>query len=310
MGFFFIDTSPPGIGHKLKVEKMKKILIASTALLASATVASADIAISGDGRMGITNTEAAGSPDNETQFNSRFRVSFTGSASTDMLEIGASIRADNAAAGAAGTAGNVFISGDFGKLSFGDVGSAHEGATGDLHGVGYANVVASNEMGYAPTDNTTARWDYSVNGLSIMASIGQPQASSQNDAMAVGLNYTVGGITIGVGSADDGLVEETSASIRGSFAGVGFAAIVLDRDNDPAESGEHGFSLSYAVDSNLTVSAFTRTEDRGGNANDLDYTGVGFSYDLGGAKLAGGFIDGGANGRGLDYMDLGLTFSF
>ena len=310
---------------------MKKVLFATTALIATAGVASADIGISGDGRMGIVNTEATGNSDNETQFNSRIRITFTASGTTDAgIEFGGSIRADNAAAtsnpvaltdangdgtidatggGINGQAGSVYVSGDFGKITMGDVGSAHESATGDLAGVGYT--MSKNEMGYAGGgDDEGVAWSYSVDNLTLYASMGQPQASSANNESGFGLSYSMAGVTLGVGTADDGTREETSASIRASVAGVGITAIIIDRDNDAAVSGETGLSLTYAVDSNLSVAAFTRSTENVGAA-DRDYTGVGFSMNLGGgATLAGGYTQGGGGSNSLDAMDLGLKFAF
>ncbi|MBF9025038.1 porin [Rhodobacterales bacterium HKCCD6035] len=301
---------------------MKKVLFATTALIATAGVASADIGISGDGRMGIVNTEATGNADNETQFNSRIRITFTASGTTDAgLEFGGSVRADNAPAtnasgstagtngGVNGQGGSVYISGDFGKVTMGDVGSAHESATGDLAGVGYT--MSSNEMGYAGGgDDEGVAWSYSVDNLTLYASMGQPQSSSANNESGFGLSYSMAGVTLGVGTADDGTTEETSASIRASVAGVGITAIIIDRNNDTSVSGETGLSLSYAVDSNLSVAAFTRSTENVGAA-DRDYTGVGFSMNLGGgATLAGGYTQGGGGSNSLDAMDLGLKFAF
>ena len=302
---------------------MKKVLFATTALIATAGVASADIGISGDGRMGITNTESATNVDNETQFNSRIRITFTASGTTDAgLAFGGSIRADNAGAtnetgtansatngGVNGKAGSVYVSGDFGKITMGDVGSAHESATGDLAGVGYT--MSSNEMGYAGGgDDEGVAWSYSVDNLTLYASMGQPNSSSASNESGFGLSYTMAGVTLGVGTADDGATEETSASIRASVGGVGITAIILDRDNDTATSGETGLSLTYALDSNLSVAAFTRSVEKV-SAADLDYTGVGFSLNLGGgATLAGGYTQGGGDGASLDAMDLGLKFAF
>jgi len=289
---------------------MKKVLFATTALIATAGVASADIGISGDGRMGIVNTEATGNNDNETQFNSRLRISFTASGTTDAgIAFGGGVRADNADDGAAGTGGSVYVSGDFGKITMGDVGSAHESATGDLAGVGYT--MSSNEMGYAGGGNDEGvAWSYTVDNLTLYASMGQPQASSANNESGFGLSYTMAGVTLGVGTADDGATEETSASIRATVGGVGITAIVMDRDNDTSVSGETGLSLSYAVDSNLSVAAFTRSTENVGAA-DRDYTGVGFSLNLGGgATLAGGYTQGGGGSNSLDAMDLGLKFAF
>ena len=272
--------------------------------------------------MGIVNTEATGNNDNETQFNSRIRITFTASGTTDAgLEFGGSVRADNAGAtnqtdsadgtngGVNGQAGSVYVSGDFGKITMGDVGSAHESATGDLAGVGYT--MSKNEMGYAGgTHDEGVAWSYSVDNLTLYASMGQPQTSSANNQSGVGLSYSMAGVTLGVGTADDGTTEETSASIRASVAGIGITAIIIDRDNDTSVSGETGLSLSYAVDSNLSVAAFTRSTENVGAA-DRDYTGVGFSMNLGGgATLAGGYTQGGGGSNSLDAMDLGLKFAF
>ena len=289
---------------------MKKVLFATTALIATAGVASADIALSGDGRMGIVNTESSSNVDNETQFDSRIRLTFSASGTTDAgLTFGGSARADNAAAAAGGTGGSVYVSGDFGKITMGDVGSAHESATGDLAGVGYT--MSKNEMGYiGGGDDEGVAWSYTVDNLTLYASMGQPQSASSSNESGVGLKYEVAGITLGIGMADDGATEETSASIRASVGGIGITAIVLDRDNDTTYSGETGLSLSYAVDSNLSVAAFTRSTEKVGAA-DLDYTGVGFSLNLGGgATLAGGYTSGGSDGASLDAMDLGLKFAF
>ena len=72
---------------------MKKVLFATTALIATAGVASADIAISGDGRMGIVNTETATAGDAEAKFDSRLRFTLTASGVTDGgLSFGGSAR--------------------------------------------------------------------------------------------------------------------------------------------------------------------------------------------------------------------------
>ena len=308
---------------------MKKVLFATSALIATAGVASADVSISGDGRMGIVNTESATAGAAETKFDSRLRFTLTASGVTDGgLSFGGSARIDHydentdiadpnrtsgngAIPGAAadrGTAGSVYVSGAFGKITMGDIDSAHEAATGDLHGVGYT--MSANEMGYAGGgDDEGVAYTYSVNGLTIFASMGQRNDASANDESAVGFSYNMNGITIAAGMADDGAVEESSLAISGTVGGIGLKAVMLDRDNSTT-SGEVGFSATYAIDSNLSVSAFTRSTEYT-NAGDRERTGVGFAYNLGGgATLAGGFTDGGGATNALDAMDLGLKFAF
>ena len=116
------------------------------------------MAVSGDARMGITyNSEpnaalAATAPQNnkEFQFTNRVRVTFTLSGETDTgLAFGGSFRADNAGAAAAGTGGSVFVSGEFGKLSMGDVDTAFGAVFGDIGGVGLTGLGFLNELSHS-----------------------------------------------------------------------------------------------------------------------------------------------------------------
>lgn len=117
---------------------MKKVLLATTMLVAGASIAAAEVTLSGDARMGIVksgkdNALTLSTDEGAATFTSRARVTFTMSAESDSgLSYGASFRADNAANAASGLAGSVFISGAFGKLSMGDVDGAAQTATGNV----------------------------------------------------------------------------------------------------------------------------------------------------------------------------------
>ena len=128
---------------------MKKLLIATTALVATAGVAAAEVAVSGNGRMGVVyNGE-------DLNFSSRIRVVFTLSGETDGgLSFGGSFRADNAGGAANGSAGEIFISGAFGTIAMGDVVGAAEAVVGDLPEVGYTDLDSlGDDDGYAIGDN-------------------------------------------------------------------------------------------------------------------------------------------------------------
>ena len=94
---------------------MKKVLLASTALIMSAGYAAADVSVGGDGRMGVidgfdgtiivedpdgnpnTGDEVFAETGGTLSFTSRIRISFSASGETDSgLAFGGSIRADNA----------------------------------------------------------------------------------------------------------------------------------------------------------------------------------------------------------------------
>ncbi|MFC0339692.1 porin [Paracoccus niistensis] len=162
---------------------MKKLLIATSALVALTGAASAEVALTGDGRMGLVwDGENA-------QFSSRVRAKFNLSGETDSgLSFGGSFRVDQenyradpeGRSAAHGTAGSVYVSGTFGKLSMGDVVSAAEAAIGDLTELGYTSgEFASNpeEIDFLTGDGEneeqgpTALYEYTFSGVNLFASM-------------------------------------------------------------------------------------------------------------------------------------------
>lgn len=220
---------------------MKKVLLATTMLVAGASVAAAEVTLSGDARMGLVNNFvlAPGAID-PTGFTSRARVTFTLSGESDSgLSFGASFRADNAVGAAAGTAGSVFVSGAFGKLSMGDVDGAANAAVGHIDGVGLTGLSDLNESTYiasggfsnaliatnaagdalALTGDPSALYQYSFGDISVYASVTQTTFSLgaagaataiagglltagttyQGDAYSVGAAYTINNYKVSLG---------------------------------------------------------------------------------------------------------------
>ena len=130
---------------------MKKVLLATSALMLVAGAAAAEVAVSGSARMGVVYNGT------DAEFSSRVRINFDASGETDGgLAFGASTRADqfsgnNATLGSGGTTNGdstVFISGAFGKLTMGDVGGAADALVGQVSGVGYTGLGDFNEIGF------------------------------------------------------------------------------------------------------------------------------------------------------------------
>ena len=161
---------------------MKKVLFATTALVLSAGFASAEVALSGDGRMGMIYDG------NDVQLSSRARVKFTLTGESDAgLSFGGAFRvdqenykADKYRSAARGTGGAVWVSGAFGKLSMGDVLSASEMAIGDLYELGYTDgsfAYDVEEISYLTGDGVnldqgpTALYEYTINNISLYASL-------------------------------------------------------------------------------------------------------------------------------------------
>lgn len=183
---------------------MKKVLFATSALVLSAGFASAEVAVTGNGRMGVIYDG------NDAQFSSRARVKFTLTGESDSgLSFGGAFRVDqenytfsnsdgyNSRSAARGTAGAVWISGTYGKLSMGDVVSASEAAIGDLAEVGYTDGEFAGDPeelffltgdGVNTDQGPNILYEYTINNISLYA--------SASDGVNTGWPTTVGSGTL------------------------------------------------------------------------------------------------------------------
>ena len=332
---------------------MKKVLLASTALVLSAGVAAADMTVSGDGRMGIINNF---DPDNTIGFTSRFRAIFTGSGETDGgLSFGGTIRADNAGGlsvddpdpangvqasdlvpggGAAGVAGSVFISGDFGTLTMGDVSGAPEAAVGDVSGVGLTGLGDLNEMTYlsnrAANSRSAARYDYSFGAFGFHVSADNPVSypssadiRTENETYGVAVTYSGDWFSAGLGYETRDGTRGTTAGVAGvtdlsptgdhiiggvtvDFAGATLKGIYGMADLDGlGELDQYAVSIDYTFDA-TTLTAFYAGGDE--ELNEEGY-GLGVSYDLGGgASVEAGYVK--SETRDEDAFDFGVSMRF
>lgn len=208
---------------------MKKLLIATSALVALTGAASAEVALTGDGRMGLI------WDGEDAQFASRARVRFNLSGETDSgLSFGGAFRVDqenySASPGgrsaAHGSAGSVYVSGTFGKLSMGDVVSAAEAAIGDLTELGYTNgEFAGNpeEIDFLTGDGEneeqgpTALYEYTFQGVKLFASMTD---GSRRDCGAA--NVTFGDLDCyafeDADLDDDGDIDDVDSDVAFSLA--------------------------------------------------------------------------------------------
>lgn len=313
---------------------MKKILLATTVLAAATAAAQAEVTLGGDARMGIIAKNVDTDPTGATKIKSqsgqtsRARVSFTATGATDGgLEFGAGFRADNAAGAAAGTAGSVFVSGGFGKLSMGDVDSAANAIVGNVSGVGLTGLGDSNELGYLG-GGTGALYTYSVGEqISVAASakglgntvknntgddtiadadevntkadVYSVAASYKTDVFTVSLGYEVGEVDTNSAAATSSSIDhQTTIGASASLAGFDVKAVYADK-----KFGADGYALSLGREvAGVAATAFVKSA--GGN----NAYGLGGSYSLGGgASFVGGVQQ--TEGADMQY-DAGLSFTF
>ena len=261
----------------------------------------------------------------------RVRISFAGSGTTDGgLTYGFSARADHSNTS---TGGSQYISGAFGKISMGDLNGGDEQLVGNLSGVGSSGAGSHQEFGYQSSSHNIG-YSVSMAGVSFAATTdlvrgADATATGSNSAMGLKWSGDMGGATVGIalGTSKIGTVSEDSMSASVSMGGLSIMAVSHSNDNGPATSTDAaiqtatvahavaasaanldtdttGLSISYAMDA-MSVTAYTRTESTSGVA-DKDYSGVGFTYNMGGATLKAGFVD----ANDISVMDFGVNFSF
>lgn len=293
---------------------MKKVLLGTSALLLTTSIAWAEVSVGGDGRMGIVgggtdDTTTTGVDETDLNFTSRIRISFSASGETDGgLTFGGSIRADNSVGGAAGTAGSVFAEGAFGKISFGDVSGAPEAAVGDVSGVGLTGLADYNEMTYLSNSNRPAvRYDYVTGSLGFHVSADNPGATTGDEAFGVAVTYGMGDISFGLGYEDNGTADHIIGGVSAGFGDATVKAIYGSADlGAGVDFDQYGLSLDYVFGA-ATATAFFVSKDTAGVA--VDSMGVGMAYDLGGgASLKAGYVDSDADTDGR--YDFGLSMSF
>lgn len=319
---------------------MKKVLLATSALVLTAGAAAADISLSGSARMGVVYDSTLDGGDGATYFSSRVRIVFTASGETDTgLSFGASVRADqqggnNNDGGEVGGVkvdkdgdsngdSTVFISGAFGKLTMGDVDGAADSLVGQVSGVGYGPNDALQEIGFVGTDKTAVYYEYSAGALTFGLGVGQTRFvdgdSATRDTVNVGVKYAADGYSVAlayeqaddiVGTPDD---EEEALLSLGASATFGAATIkarvsdsdIADKDTTWALSVDYGFG-------DTTVTAFyTDFGNTTSAGDDVKHIGLGASYALGGgATLAGGVVRQNTETADETFADIGIKFSF
>jgi outer membrane protein OmpU len=288
-------------------EAMKKILFATTALVASAGVAAADISVSGSAAMGLYGDEAHADASDQSGVYSMMKVVITGSGTADNgMTFGASIDA---------SAGEDYDRGDFeydgGESGTFGLGAVHVASGGlkitvdqdgidDLsdddnshdiqidYSMGDFSVSVTNDI---DGDNGVSEFSYkagfSMAGISVTLS-----GNDVDDSTAIDLGYTVSdalGLTAHIDQ--NGGDQETKVGMSYGMGAVGLTAsyAMYDTADDDWDLG-----ISYSEGA-MSVSASTDEE------SDWELAG---SYDLGGGLSA----EGGMNADSDYYLGVAMSF--
>lgn len=245
---------------------MKKFLIASTALVATTTVAAADVSFGGFGRFGLFHQENATGV-NETRLEQRFRLTITGSTETDGgVKFEGRIRfqtdengdgnsnvAQRSAAGFAVSSGGLRVdvghvsdvvdSGDVvnyygygvGLTSFAEQSSGH-GLPASGFGVGGDDALVS----------PTVKVRYAMNDFTVSASFSQDSTSDPrvagSEEIQIGFGYNFGNYSAGILFGN----RETNAL-------AAIAAVAAT----PGDAGQAAFAAVAATDVDFWAASFS-----------------------------------------------------
>ncbi len=305
---------------------MKKVLLATSILAASAGFASAEVAVSGSARMGLVHNSTLDLGGGQTYFSSRVRIVFTASGETDGgLTFGASMRADQTGGNNSDSGGDedgdsngdstVFISGAFGKLTMGDVDGAADALVGQVSGVGYGPNDDLQEIGFIGTTKTAAYYEYSTGSLTFGLGVGQTYDVDADldtdDEASIAVKYSADGYSAALGYEENDTESLVSVSGSATFGAATVKARASDSDVAGADT-TYALSVDYVAGA-ITVTGFYTDFGNTGASLDTQHIGLGATYDLGGgARLAGGVVMQNNDGIVPDetFADLGMKFSF
>ena len=314
---------------------MKNILFATTALVATAGIASADVSISGFAEMGIFDNGSAGSG---LEFFNDIDVTFSMSGETDGgLSFGTSVDLDeisdtvknkatddNSEGGIA-----AHIAGGFGTITLGDTDGASDWA---MIETGIGGALADDHTGHAGcTGNSDfdglgggqiLRWNHSIGAIGVAVSMQQANngaSSAYDDTIQAGVKYSMdagdAAVSLGLGFVDAGTHAGKEVGTQGDSNSVGLSVKVAsanltgvlnytDGENGGVSMSRTGLGIGYSMDA-LTLGVNYGEKEKG--TTKKDGFGLAVTYNMtGGAVFQLGYGD----GEGKDTMSMGLALSF
>jgi len=278
---------------------MKKILLASTALVATTGFAAAEMSWSGSANMGMTYSD-----NGTTKVHTEIDLGMAATGETDggigwKVEMGLDSNTTDSTQAGAADVGSVSISGDFGTIRVGAAATA--GTTvgiGDIGFDGSAIDAAAHKGRHTGSTTPDVQWNYTMDDIAIHAS-----TETSTDDTAVAVSWTSGSMAIAVSHSEAGASTATANALSVGTSVGGFAVEVTAASHSTAAYDSVGMSASMPVDGLGTVTFITGSNDTDSKSS----YGLGFAKALGGGATLKGYY-GSVNGN--DVADLGIGFSF
>ena len=290
---------------------MKKILLATTALVGFAGAAAAEVALSGYAEIGVGGGSAV-----DTQFWNDIDVTFTLSGESDSgLSFGATIDLDelngddiSAVAGGNGCSGtshcpdgendsSVWVSGSFGKVTLGDTDGALDWAVSEIYlGTALADDHSTHVGSYWNTgldglyDGQVMRYEYSFGDFGAAFSAELDDTGTGDAALGIGVKWSGDfngtAVDAGLGYQTADTFDVTALSLGATMANGVSAKLGYATGNlfhSALDVDWVGLGVGYSANG-LTVQANWGQYDDG--VTDVSGWGLVANYDLGGGAVA------------------------
>ncbi len=302
---------------------MKKLLLASTALIGFAGAAAADVTISGYGRFGITYDE--GRVGNETQVHTRLRFNIDAKTETDSgVVFGGRIRLQDQSGQGGGdlSAALLYVSYEGLRVEVGNANTAFDSAAllydselglvdssfGDAQS-GFYSFATGNYTG--TPDRMGVYAAYTMSGFSGKISYvtaDQTTGVGIAEETSVALSYESDLFTVSAAAAQDaaGVSGADMWFLGAAYNGLPNTVIGLNYVDEVAGLGETVVLYANYTMGATTLKGYISNNSAAGNATDTG-VGIGADYDLGGAKLTGSIQRGYTEDM---YADFGVRFDF
>ncbi len=268
---------------------MRKVLFATTALVAlgGVSAASADISVSASSSFNYVTTNGGAEVAEDRDVNTQVDVGISAARTLDNgMSVTAMIGLDEASAGqsADGDDAGMTISGDFGTVAMGGSASDTLGAMStdvtadegwDLH----ANYIdPANE--HVPHMDVSVALP-SISGLNVVVGM-VDGATAAADGSGFGASYSTTGdmpVTISYASYSTGAANSEVSSIGASVTAG--AATIKVAANETGDYTGTSVGATYTVSDQLSVAAYTGTGEDSTNSNyEAEMTGMGLTYTI------------------------------
>ena len=299
---------------------MRKVLLATTALVAMGGVsaASADVSLAGSGTFTYQSWSDNATTGDDTTAATATHFTVSGATTSDS---GMSFGGTQTVTNGAINGRSLYVSDDWGKVTFGGASAARSASNSAAvssfnGGVGdstFTNVAQNSRVGGAGADSRVTYTSPDISGLVINASVSNAgggaaeQADESAWALSYGTDFEGASVAVDYGSASTGNQNGTGTTTDASSMGatvtvdditvmVGSATSKNSTGTTKIETVDYG--IDYAVNDDLSVEAWALSSKENGTAasgEKLSVTQIGLKYTV----TPGLYVS--ATSRSFDY---------